>query len=131
VSNRAVDDRTIRSVSARAADLVPWEPDLTGACDVLAGTLEMKIDVLWSSPDRTSANGVWQCTPSTIRLTHPYDETFTVVEGRMTFTPEGGEPQAVGPGDVLVIPEGSVNVIEVHETVTKVWTVHSDRPLVL
>jgi uncharacterized cupin superfamily protein len=115
----------IRTLSVGEAELTPWEPDLTGVCDVLEGPLEMKIDVLWTAPDRSTANGVWQCEPSTIRLVHPYDETFVVVEGRMTFTPAGGEPKTLQAGDVIVIPRGAENVIEVHERVTKVWTIHS------
>jgi uncharacterized cupin superfamily protein len=35
----------------------------------------------------------------------------------------------LGPGDVIVIPRGSDNVIEVHETVTKVWTINSPEGL--
>jgi uncharacterized cupin superfamily protein len=119
----------IRAVAAREADLVPWDPDLTGVCEILDGELDMEIDVLWTSPDRTCATGVWRCTPSTIRLVHPYDETFVVLDGEMTFTPTGGEPETLRPGDVIVIPRDSENVIEVHETVTKVWTVHSSEAL--
>ncbi len=39
---------------------------------------------------------------------HPYDETFLVLEGRVTFTVDG-TAIACGPGDVLVVAAGSVH----------------------
>jgi uncharacterized cupin superfamily protein len=121
--------RRIEVTTALTADLVPWNPDLSGVCEVVEGPLEMELCVLWTAEDGKTATGVWRCKPSTIRLTHPYDETFTVVEGKMSFTPEGGEPEPLGPGDVITIPEGSTNVITVEETVTKVWSLHSSDAL--
>jgi uncharacterized cupin superfamily protein len=123
----AVPHITVAAV--RDVELTPWAPDLSGVCEVLEGELTMWISVLWSSEDGTSANGVWRCLPSRIRLVHPYDETFVVIDGRMSFTPAGGKPLMLGPGDVIVIPRGSDNVIEVHETVTKVWTINSPEGL--
>jgi uncharacterized cupin superfamily protein len=121
--------RRIEVTTALAADLTPWNPDLAGVCEVLEGPLDMELAVLWTAADGRTATGVWRCKPSTIRLTHPYDETFTVVEGKMSFTPEGGRPERLAPGDVITIPEGSTNVITVEETVTKVWSLHSSAPL--
>jgi uncharacterized cupin superfamily protein len=131
VPETALSEPRIRVSAAADVDLTPWDPDLTGSCDVLEGPLTMSIGVLWTSADSTTATGVWTCEPSRIRLVHPYDETFVVLEGRMSFTPEGGEARELGPGDVIVIPTGAVNVIEVFETVRKVWTVHAAAGLEL
>jgi uncharacterized cupin superfamily protein len=88
------------------------------------GELDMRQHVLWTTPDNTTANGVWSCPPVRLTLVHPWHETFVVLAGRLTVTPEGGEPQEMGPGDLIVIPEGQVNAWEIHEQVTKVFVVH-------
>jgi uncharacterized cupin superfamily protein len=60
---------------------------------------------------------------------HPYEETFVVLAGRMAFTPDGGTRRALGPGDMITIPAGSTNVIEVIEPVRKMWAITADEPL--
>ncbi len=42
---------------------------------------------------------------------HPYDETFDVHAGESTFT-VGGERIVCGPGDVVVVPAGTVHGFE-------------------
>jgi uncharacterized cupin superfamily protein len=121
-------ETSISIVSARQAPFVPWPQEVD---ELYEGDPSMNIAVLWVAPDRTSANGVWQGFPSRIRLTHPFDETFVVLEGRMTWTPVGAQSQALGPGDVITIPRGAVNEIEIHEPVTKVWTVYAAEGLAL
>ena len=37
---------------------------------------------------------------------HPYDETWVVVEGALTFR-AGDEQFAAGPGDVVIVPPGT------------------------
>jgi mannose-6-phosphate isomerase-like protein (cupin superfamily) len=36
---------------------------------------------------------------------HPYDETWVVVEGNLTFQ-AGDERQRAGPGDIVIVPPG-------------------------
>ena len=92
--------------------------------EVIEGELDMRAAFLWMAEDRTAATGIWQCPPVKLSLVHPFDETFVVLSGRLTVTPEGGEPRELGPGDAIVLPYESVNVWEIHETVTKVFAVH-------
>jgi uncharacterized cupin superfamily protein len=92
--------------------------------EVIEGDLDMRAAFLWVSEDRTAATGIWQCPPVKLSLVHPFDETFVVLSGRITVTPEGEEPKVMGPGDAIVLPHESVNVWEIHETVTKVFSVH-------
>ena len=40
--------------------------------------------------------------------THPYDETFVVLEGSATFTVDGRDVEA-GAGTVVVVPAGAVH----------------------
>jgi uncharacterized cupin superfamily protein len=101
----------------------PMEPAPIPAEDIISGSPESSMAILWRSDDNTLYNGVWHCTPGVFTLTHP-GETICLVEGRATITPEGGEPVTVLPGEVVFIPEGTVARWEVHETVRKAFHSH-------
>jgi uncharacterized protein len=101
----------------------PMEPAPIPAEDIISGSPESSMAILWRSDDNTLYNGVWHCTPGVFMLTHP-GETICLVEGRATITPEGGEPVTVLPGEVVYIPEGTVARWEVHETVRKAFHSH-------
>jgi uncharacterized protein len=101
----------------------PMEPAPIPAEDIISGSPESSMAILWRSDDNTLYNGVWHCTPGVFMLTHP-GETICLVEGRATITPEGGEPVTVLPGEVVFIPEGTVARWEVHETVRKAFHSH-------
>jgi uncharacterized cupin superfamily protein len=106
--------------SVIGAELAPAPiPD----ADIISGTPESSMAILWRSDDLTLYNGIWECTPGVFTLTHP-GETICCVEGRATITPEDGEPVTIGPGDVAFIPEGTVAHWEVHETVRKAFHSH-------
>ena len=47
-----------------------------------------------------------------------------MVEGRVTVTPEGGEPTELGPGDTAFFPAGTRVLWEVHETLRKSWHIY-------
>jgi uncharacterized cupin superfamily protein len=51
-------------------------------------------------------------------------ETLTLIEGRVTVTPEGGEPVELGPGDTAFFPAGNRVLWDVHETIRKSWHLH-------
>jgi uncharacterized protein len=101
----------------------PMEPAPIPEEDVIEGNPESTMAILWQSEDNTLYNGVWHCTPGIFMLTSP-GETITLVEGRVTITPEGGEPITLGPGDLAYIPEGTVARWEVTETVRKGFHSH-------
>lgn len=101
--------------------LAPMRPTNEAVQD---GELDMRQHVFWTTPDNTSANGIWSCPPVSLTLLHPWDETFVVLAGRLTVTPQGGAPREMGPGDVIVIPEGMVNDWVIREKVTKMFVVH-------
>jgi uncharacterized cupin superfamily protein len=101
----------------------PMESAPIPAEDIISGSPESSMAILWRSDDNTLYNGVWHCTPGVFMLTHP-GETICLVEGRATITPEGGEPVTVLPGEVVYIPEGTVARWEVHETVRKAFHSH-------
>lgn len=101
----------------------PMEPAPIPAEDIISGSPESTMAILWRSPDNTLYNGVWHCTPGVFMLSHP-GETICLVEGSATITPEGGEPVTVAPGEVVFIPEGTRARWEVHETVRKAFHSH-------
>jgi hypothetical protein len=84
--------------------------------------------ILWKSADGRQCNGIWECTPGAFDYVHT-DETATVVQGRVTVTPEGGAPMELGPGDVAFFPEGSKTRWQVHETLRKSFHLHAAEGL--
>ena len=46
-----------------------------------------------------------------------------LVAGRMTVTPDGGEPTELGAGDMAVFPQGWSGTWDIHETVRKVYAI--------
>ncbi|MGI9006607.1 MAG: cupin domain-containing protein [Streptosporangiaceae bacterium] len=103
--------------SAATAELEDWGPleEATGAEMTTSGL------TLWKDGDQEV--GVWQCTagPSYWKLeTH---EFVQIVAGRMTVTPDGGQPTEIGPGDVAVFPRGWAGNWQIHETIRKVYVI--------
>jgi uncharacterized cupin superfamily protein len=92
--------------------------------DVLEGELHMRVNVVWASEDGTAATGIWQADPVRLRLTHPFDETFVLLSGRLTVTPDDGEAREMRAADFIVLREGARCVWEIHEPVTKLFSIH-------
>jgi uncharacterized cupin superfamily protein len=95
---------------------------------VLEGTPTATAAILWQSDDGKQCNGVWECTPGVFDYVHT-DETACLVDGRVTVTPEGGEPMELGPGDIVFFPEGSKTRWEIHDTVRKAFHLHASAGL--
>ncbi|MBT3308237.1 MAG: cupin domain-containing protein [Gammaproteobacteria bacterium] len=70
------------------------------------------------------ANGVcqwaiWSKEPSTFPWHYECEETCYFTKGRVTVTPEGGEPIEMREGDLVTFPEGMTCSWEIHEAVEK------------
>ena len=74
--------------------------------------------ILAENADGSEA-GIWECTPGTWQRTVMEAELCTIFSGRATFTPEGGDPMPINPGDVVYFPANSKGVWQVHETIRK------------
>lgn len=95
---------------------------------IVEGNPEATAMLLWRSADGKNANGIWQCTPGTFNWTHT-DETATIVAGRATVTPEGGQPIELSAGDLACFTEGMKTRWQVHETVRKTFHLHAAEGL--
>lgn len=102
---------------AATAELEDWGPlkEATGPEMSTAG-LE-----IWA--DGTPCAGIWECTPGPSRWLLETHEVIQLVAGRMTCTPDGGEPVEIKSGDLAVFPKGWSGTWEIHETVRKVYAI--------
>jgi uncharacterized cupin superfamily protein len=73
--------------------------------------------------DGESSAGIWQCAPGPSRWTLETNEVIYLVAGRMTVTPDGGEPSQIGAGDMAVFPKGWAGTWDIHDTVRKVYSI--------
>ena len=80
---------------------------------------------IWEDGDASA--GVWECTPGPSRWLLETHEVIHLVAGRMTVTPDGGEPTEIVAGDVAVFPKGWSGTWDIHETVRKVYAIFWSR----
>lgn len=62
---------------------------------------------------------IWSKEPSTFPWKYECEETCHFLKGRVTVTPEGGEPIEMGAGDLVTFPTGITCTWEIHEAVEK------------
>jgi uncharacterized cupin superfamily protein len=109
----------ITSILSTAADteLEDWGPLPEATSDPMA-THGVE---LWV--DGESSAGIWQCAAGPSRWALETNEVIYLVAGRMTVTPDGGEPRQIGVGDMAVFPKGWTGTWNLHETVRKVYSI--------
>ena len=109
---------TVTPYLAAAADakLEDWGPleEATGEPMQTSGT------TLWSG-EGAQETGVWECTPGPSRWSLEDNEFVHILSGRMTVTPDGGEPTEIEPGDTAVFPRGWAGTWQIHETIRKLY----------
>ena len=110
-------DITPYLASAQAADLEDWGPlaEATGEEMTTAGL------TLWQDGDQEI--GVWECTPGPSRWKLETHEFVQIVAGRMTVTPDDGEPIEVRAGNTAVFPRGWTGTWDIHETIRKIYVI--------
>ena len=108
---------TVHLTDVVSAELEDWGPleEATGPEMSTAG-----IEV-WADGD--ASGGVWECTPGPSHWTLDTHEVIHLVAGRMTVTPDSGEPAELGAGDTAVFPKGWSGSWDIHETVRKVYAI--------
>ena len=78
--------------AAADAELEDWGPldEATGPEMTTSGV------EVWADGDQSG--GIWQCTPGPSHWTLETHEVIQLIAGRMTVTPDGGEPTELGAG---------------------------------
>jgi len=101
--------------AAATAELEDWGPleEATGPEMTTSGL------TLWKDGDQEV--GVWECTPGPSRWRLETHEFVQILAGRMTVTPDGGQPTEIGAGDIAVFPRGWTGTWQIHETIRKVY----------
>jgi uncharacterized cupin superfamily protein len=109
--------QTPHVADAAAAELEDWGP-LAEATGPQMHTSGLEV---WVDGDQSG--GIWQCTPGPSEWTLETHEVIQLVAGRMTVTPDGGEPTELRAGDMAVFPRGWSGTWEISETVRKVYAI--------
>ena len=71
------------------------------------------------SGETTLMAGIFVGQPSRFRYTFETDETFHVIEGRVTIVLDSGDSVTLGPGDIASFPQGARATWEIAEPLRK------------
>lgn len=88
-----------------AVDLrpAPINPDW-----IRAGAPVARNALLSASRDRSACTLVWDCTPGEFDWHYDSDETIHILEGSVVLDDGCAPPRRLGPGDVVLFPQGAV-----------------------
>jgi len=78
----------------------------------------------FTSPDGRFTAGLWRREPDTWAFERAYDEVAVILEGRADIELPDGTKLPVGPGDVLITPNGSKGTWHIHETIVKCFAIY-------
>jgi uncharacterized protein len=111
-------DVTPHLAAAATAELEDWGPleEATG------DPMQTRGAYIWQD-DSGQEVGVWECTPGPSYWKLEDHEFVHIVAGRMTVTPDGGEPLDINTGDSAVFPKGWAGTWHIHETIRKVFVI--------
>ena len=111
-------DVTPYLAAAATAELEDW-----GALEEATGdAMQTRGAYIWQD-DSGQEVGVWECTPGPSYWKLETNEFVQIVAGRMTVTPEGGDPLEVGAGNTAVFPRGWAGTWQIHETIRKIYVI--------
>lgn len=81
--------------------------------------------LLWSSADDQTKIGVWECTPGRFTADRTAaGEYCHILFGRATVTnSDGGGSRDIGPGDLLVLPQGWTGEWVIHDHMRKLFVI--------
>jgi len=93
------------------ADLDGWVP--------IEGSPSMATWIQHTSADGSVISGTWEASVGSYHATYSAYEFVHLIEGRITITPDGGEPVRLGPGDAFVVEPGFKGVWAIEAPVRK------------
>lgn len=81
--------------------------------------------VLWTSADGSTKIGVWECTPGHFTADRTAaGEYCHILSGRASVTnADGMGTKEIGPGDLLVLPQGWTGEWVIHEHMRKLFVI--------
>lgn len=80
--------------------------------------------VVFRSADARFSSGLWRRVPEEGAMEPPYHEIAFIIEGEVELTEPDGTVHSVGPGDILITPNGSKAVWKSLSPVKKFWAVY-------
>ncbi len=104
-----------------STDRTTWTPLVDPPGQIPSGGRERSA---FTSADGSFTCGFWEREPDTWSFERPYDEVAYILEGAAGIETDGGTLE-VGPGDVLVTPNGSKGTWHINQTLTKFYAIYS------
>jgi uncharacterized cupin superfamily protein len=98
---------------------------------IIKGRPQARNHVLFRSTDKSSWTMLWDCSAGEFNWHYSFDETIHFLEGSVTITLKGGEPQTFGPGDVIFFPAGVVAHWRVDQYIRKLAVCQNPLPATL
>ena len=84
-------------------------------------------EVHWLRQDSSGTGmlltGLWTHKPASFPYTFPADETFHLLEGKVTIAVEGQPPVNLIPGDIVSFRKGQGSVWTIHEPMKKFFVI--------
>ena len=117
---------TITSTTVTETNLDPWPIDKT---NILTGDAEAHGTVLWQSEDKLLCNGVWSCTTGKFNWEYTWNETFYLVQGKISISIDDAESKEYNSGDLVFVPTGTNTTWTIIKPVRKVFHLESETPL--
>ena len=114
-----IDLQTFASLAdTELGDFAPKPTSLTDGQQEAAKTL-------WQSPDGRLKIGVWECTPGHFTADRTAaGEYCHILSGRASVTnADGFGTREIGPGDLLVLPQGWTGEWVIHEQMRKLFVI--------
>ncbi|WP_428977766.1 cupin domain-containing protein [Lichenibacterium minor] len=107
---------------------VDLKPSPINPAWIRAGTPTARNAVLSNSRDRASCTVVWDCTPGEFEWHYDSDETIHILEGSVVLDDGVAPPRRLGPGDVVLFPQGAVVKWKVESHLRKLAFFHRSLP---
>lgn len=83
---------------ALGGQVLAGDPQLSGRIDLMQGNVTA---------------GLFMATTGTVRITFPFSEHSTILDGEVTLTDEAGQTRTLKPGDCYVVRQGQVIIWDV------------------
>lgn len=81
-------------------------------------------NLLWTSPDGLTKIGVWECSPGRFTADRSAaGEYCHILSGRATVMNADGGSRDIGPGDLLVLPQGWTGEWVIHDHMRKLFMI--------